>query len=398
MSESKYLETEVIHGGEPVPGDDRKGLAPPIHMSTTFTFDSLEQAEQVMDFSSSDYVYTRGNNPTLRLFEQRMAVLEGGKAAVAFSSGMAAISSVLLALVKPGDSVLIHKTLYGSSYTLATKLLPRYGVQTIVCNLLDSEATHEAIRENRPSVIYFETPSNPDLSIIDIQSVTSLARQYEAAVVVDNTFATPFLQNPLQLGADIVVHSATKYICGHGDALGGVAVFTDSKLAHRVKFDYMCELGGAMSPFNGWLMLRGLKTLHLRMERHCENALRTAEFLQNRKDVSSVRYPGLPDHPQHELAGRQMRAFGGVVSFIPTGGAPAARKCLDNFSLAKIAVSLGDCETLVQLPAAMTHRGYKRSELESFGLSEDLIRISVGIEHIDSILADLDHALTAKSG
>lgn len=391
----QYMETSLIHGGGPAAGNADKALNDPIHMSSTFTFDSIEHAEAVMSFESSDYVYTRGNNPTLRLFEERMSILERGSASVAFASGMAAISSVLLSLASPGETVLIHKTLYGSSYTLATQLLPKYGIRCITADLTDTQRTGELLELHSISVVYFETPSNPDLSIIDIRKTASLAHAAGAACVVDNTFSSPYLQQPLSLGADVVVHSATKYICGHGDALGGVATCRDEELANRIKFEYMCELGGVMSPFNAWLMLRGLKTLHLRMERHCENTRAAAEFLRDRPEVSSVWYPGFPDHRQHAVAKEQMKDFGGVVSFEVNGDAAAARRCLNGFSLAKIAVSLGDCETLVQLPAAMTHRGYDRKTLEHFGLSERMIRISVGIEHQQSILDDIAGALEA---
>jgi methionine-gamma-lyase len=376
--------TSAIHGGLPVSGDPQKALSPPIHMSSTFTFDTVEDARRVMDFQSDDYVYTRGNNPTLRLFEQRMCELEGGAAAVAFASGMAAISSVLLALTRPEETILIHKTLYGSSYTLAVELLPRYGIRTRVFDLTQPEKLAEIMEAHSPAVIYFETPCNPDLSIIDIARVSSIASRHECKVVVDNTFATPYLQNPLNCGADVTLHSATKYICGHGDAVGGVAVFKDPELAAAVKFGYMCELGGVMSPFNAWLMLRGLKTLHVRMDRHCSNAQAAAEYLKGHPKVTRVFFP--------EPSG-QMRQPGAVVSFTVAGGLAAAERCLDSFSMAKIAVSLGDCETLVQLPAAMTHRGYSREDLETFGISEDLIRISIGIEHIDDIIEDISQAL-----
>lgn len=383
-NKKRHPGTSAIHGGLPVSGNADKALSAPIHMSSTFTFDSLEDARRVMDFQSDDYVYTRGNNPTLRLFEQRMCELEGGTDAVAFASGMAAISSVLLALAKPGQTVLIHKTLYGSSYTLATELLPKYGIKTKICDLTQPEKLPEFMEAHSPAVIYFETPCNPDLSIIDITQVSRIASQHGCRVVVDNTFATPYLQNPLESGADVTIHSATKYICGHGDAVGGVAVFKDPELALTVKFGYMCELGGVMSPFNAWLMLRGLKTLHIRMDRHCANAQAVADFLNGHPKVTRVFFPE---------KSAQMRQPGAVVSFTVEGGLAAAERCLDSFSMAKIAVSLGDCETLVQLPAAMTHRGYSREDLEAFGISEDLIRISVGIEHIDDIIEDISQAL-----
>lgn len=240
-------------------------------MTSTFTFDSIAAVDDVMSFRSDDYVYTRGNNPTLRLFENRMADLENGVGAVAFASGMAAISSTLFSLLKPGDSVVAHKTLYGSSHSVITTLLPRYGIRSIIADLtLPGELERKADKNTK--LVYFETPANPDLSIIDIRQIAEQAAAIGAKVVVDNTFATPFLQRPLDLGAFAVVHSATKYLCGHGDVLGGVTVSKDMDYIHELKFGYMCEFGGTMSPFNAWLLLRGMKTLSLRMERHQENA------------------------------------------------------------------------------------------------------------------------------
>ncbi len=388
-----HIETDLMHGGAEVPGNADRALSPALHMSSTFTFDSIEHAEQVMSFESQDYVYTRGNNPTLRLFEQRMTTLEQGSASIAFASGMAAISSTLLAAAGPKGTVIIHKTLYGSSYTLATTLLPKYGITCITADFTDLAALEQLLAAHPQSVLYFESPCNPDLTILDITKISEAAHRYGSLSIIDNTFASPFLQNPLALGADVTLHSATKYICGHGDALGGVATTRDPELAELIKFGYMCELGGVMSPFNAWLMLRGLKTLHVRMERHCTNAAAAAQLLNSHPKVEQVYYPGLETHPGHALAKEQMRGFGGVISFEVRGGLQAARRCINAFSLAQIAVSLGDCETLVQLPAAMTHRGYDHERLKEFGLTESMIRISVGIEHSDEILGDITRAL-----
>ena len=389
-----HFASKCIHGRD-VPGDSSRGIAPPIHMASSFSFESIAHAEEVMDFRSADYVYTRGNNPTLRLFETKMAELEGGSAAVAFASGMAAISTVLLSILQPGERLLTHTTLYGSSHTVVSTLLPRYGISTIRAELFSTEAVEAAFSENGLiRAVFFETPANPTLDMIDIAAVAEIAHRHGAIVVVDNTFATPFLQKPLQCGADIVVHSATKYINGHGDALGGVAVTGDSGYGFTLKFDYMCELGGVMSPFNAWLMLRGIKTLPLRMERHCSNAAAVADFLAGHPAVVSVRYPGLPGSTGSDLIPRQMLLGGGMISFEVRGGLEAAVRCIDALQYITTAVSLGDCETLIQLPAAITHRGYDRSELQAFGLSESMIRISVGLEHVDDIIRDLDQALS----
>ncbi|MCK9444658.1 MAG: PLP-dependent aspartate aminotransferase family protein [Tissierellaceae bacterium] len=388
----KYgFDTRTIHGGAKGKNPNN-ALNPPIFQTSTFVFNDIEHANKVMSFESDDYVYTRGNNPTLRLFENRMAELEYGKGAVAFSSGMAAISSTILSMLKPGDTVIVHKTLYGSSYSVATELLPRYGMNSKVVDLTSLSELEKAI-DKSVKLIFFETPSNPNLSIIDIEKVSSMAKANGIKVLVDNTFASPYFQSPLLLGADVVVHSATKYIGGHGDVVGGVAISKDLDYIHYLKFGYMCELGGVMSPFDGWLLLRGLKTLGIRMRQHEKNAMDVAKFLNGHSQINSVYYPGLKDFKGHEIARKQMRGFGAMISFEVKGGLEAAIDFVEGLKLAKIAVSLGDCETLVQLPAAITHRGYPREKLAEFGLTESMVRISVGLEDSEDIIRDIDMAL-----
>lgn len=391
MSKNYGLDTLSIHGSRKHKSPNG-ALNPPIFMTSTFEFDDIKDAEAIMKFEKQGFIYTRGNNPTLKLFEQRMSDLEQGEDAVAFASGMGAISSVLLSLLSPGDNVIVHKTLYGSSFTVAHKLLPKYHITCKNADFTEPETVEQAIDSNT-KVMYFETPSNPNLEIIDIEQIVKLAKSKGIKVVVDNTFATPYFQRPLTFGVDVVVHSATKYICGHGDALGGVAVSKDTDFIQKLKFDYMCELGAVMSPFNAWLMLRGLKTLGVRMRQHEANAIRVAEFLENHPRVKSVMYPGLKTFKGHELAKKQMDGFGAIISFEVEGGLEAAKKVVNSTRLAKIAVSLGDCETLVELPAAMTHAGYPKEKLKDFGLSESMIRISVGIENVSDIIEDLDYAL-----
>ncbi len=391
------FDTRAIHGGQKGKHASN-ALNPPIFQTSTFVFDSIEHANKVMSFESDDYVYTRGNNPTLRLFEDKMAELEYGAGAVAFASGMAAISSVIFSLLKPYETIIVHKTLYGSSYSVVTELLPRYNIKYKIVDLTNLEELKEAIDENTKA-IFFETPSNPDLSIIDIKAVGEIAAERDLKVVVDNTFASPYFQNPLLLGADLVVHSATKYICGHGDVVGGVAIAKDEDYIMNLKFNYMCEFGGVMSPFNAWLLLRGLKTLGVRMREHEKNAIEVANFLKNHEMISSVMYPGLLEFKGHNIAKEQMKGFGAMISFEVKGGLEAASKFVDSLKLAQIAVSLGDCETLVQLPAAITHRGYPRERLAEFGLTESMVRISVGLEDYRDIIQDLDQALkTIGSG
>lgn len=385
------FDTTSIHGGCHVKNPDN-ALNPPIFQTSTFVFDNLQHVDDVMSFKSSDYVYTRGNNPTLRLFENRMAELENGKGAVAFASGMAAISSVLLSLLKPGDNVIVNKTLYGSTYSIVTGLLPQYGVNYKIIDLTDIKTFEDSIDQNTKAV-YFETPSNPNLTIIDITRISDIANSKGIKVVVDNTFATPYFQKPLDLGADIVLHSATKYICGHGDVVAGVVIAKDIEYIHKLKFDYMCELGGTMSPFNAWLLLRGLKTLGLRMRQHEKNAQIIADYLNKHPKVERVMYPGLENFKGHDIACRQMSGFGAVISFELKGKLNAARILLDNLNLIQLAVSLGDCETLIEVPSLMTHRGYPPEKLYEFGFTESMIRISVGIENVEDILDDLENAL-----
>jgi methionine-gamma-lyase len=391
MIKTKHFQTIAIHGGGKEKNPEN-ALNPPIFMTSTFTFDSLEHVQKVMTFESDDYVYTRGNNPTLRLLEERMALLENGIASVAFASGMAAISSVLLSLTKPCDTILAHKTLYGSSYNVLANLLPKYNINCILADL-SKDDWKDKLQKN-VKVIYFETPANPNLTIIDIAKISQLAHENGSKVVIDNTFATPFFQKPLDFGADVVVHSATKYLNGHGDALGGIAVAKDLDYIHKLKFDYMCELGGVMSPFNGWLLLRGIKTLALRMKHHEKNAQALAEYLEPHAQVKSVLFPGLKNFPGHELANKQMTGFGAMLSFEVVGGLQRAAEVVSKLRMAKLAVSLGDCETLVEFPAEMTHRGYRAHELAEFGLTESMLRVSVGLEDAADIIADFDEALS----
>lgn len=272
-------------------------------------------------------------------------------------------------------------------------MLPAYGVETEMVSLSDFDLLEVKLVEG-VKVIYFETPCNPTLEVLDIKAISEMAHKFGATVVVDNTFATPYLQRPLDLGADVVVHSATKYISGHGDVVAGVAISNNSDYIMTLKFDYMCEFGGVLSPFNAWLLLRGLKTLAVRMRQHERNAVRVAQYLDQHERVEKVYYPGLDSHNGNELAKEQMDGFGAVLAFEIKGDLNQAKKFVDSVKLAKLAVSLGDCETLIELPAAMTHLGYDHKELENFGLSERMIRLSVGIENVDDIIEDLEQPST----
>lgn len=385
--------TLAIHGGHEEENPEN-ALNYPIFMTSTFTFKDLAHAEKTFNFETEDYVYTRGNNPTLRLLERKMALLEGGEDAVAFASGMAAISSTLLSLLKPGEELIAHRVLYGSSHNLITGILPGYGIKSKLINLKDKRQLKEAIGQ-QTRVIYFETPANPSLEIIDIVGVCEIARGHGVRVVVDNTFATPYFQRPLRLGADVVVHSATKYISGHGDVVAGIAVAKDRGYAHQLKFGYLTEFGGVLSPFNAWLLLRGLKTLGVRMREHERNAREVAEYLAGHPAVKKVYYPGLPDFPGYKMACKQMSGFGAMLSFEVEGKPEVSRKVVDSLQLIKLAVSLGDTETLVEHPFAMTHRDYSPEQLEEVGLSPNMIRLSIGLEDADDLISDLEQALSA---
>lgn len=389
--QKKGFNTMAIHGE----GEGKKpanALNSPIFMTSTFTFDNLEHAEKTFSFECDDYVYTRGNNPNLRELERKIAILEGGVDSVAFATGMAAISSVFFSLLKPGDKIIAHQVLYGSSYNVVKKLLPAYGIRSEFLDLTAIADLENHLSEDL-KVIYFETPANPSLEIIDIKAIADLVKNRDIKIVVDNTFATPYLQRPLDLGADVVVHSATKYLSGHGDVLGGVAVAKEEDYIQSLKFEYMTEFGGVLSPFNAWLLLRGLKTLGIRMEKHQENAARVAEYLAKHEKVQQVYYPGLFSNKYHELARSQMKGPGAMLSFELKAGLEEARLFVDRLKMIKLAVSLGDTETLIEYPFFMTHRDYTEEDLRKLGLSSKLLRISVGLEDVADIIADLDQAL-----
>jgi methionine-gamma-lyase len=305
---------------------------------------------------------------------------------------MAAISSVLMSFLKPGDEIIAHRILYGSAWNFVKNILPQYGITANLVNLADIDSLMNQITD-KTKVIYFESPVNPSMEIIDITAVCKAAQAKGVKVVVDNTFATPYFQRPLDLGANVVVHSATKYIGGHGDVIAGIAVARDKDYINELKFGYMCEFGGAMSPFTGWLLLRGLKTLGLRMREHEKNALAVARYLETHPRVKKVYYPGLVSFPGHEIAKVQMTGFGAMISFDVDGTVGESKEVVNSMRLFKLAVSLGDCESLVQHPFAMTHRGYTEDEITSAGLTPSMVRLSIGLEHHDDLISDLKQAL-----
>ena len=388
---SGFATTAIHHGYRPE--DHHGALVPPIYLTSTFTFPSAEQGGRCFAGEAEGYIYTRIANPTLALLESRMAALEGGAAAVAFGSGMGAITATLWTLLRPGDEILVDKTVYGCTYAFLHHGIGEFGVRVTHVDMTDAAAV-EAAMASRPKVVYFETPANPNMRLVDIQAVAAAAHRAGALVVVDNTYCTPYLQQPLALGADVVVHSATKYISGHGDVTAGVAVAAGAELGDRIRLQGLKDMTGAvLSPQDAALLLRGLKTLALRMDRHCDNALAVARLLQAHPAVAKVSYPGLAEDPQYALAQRQMRKPGGMIAFELHGGIAAGRAFIDALQMVACAVSLGDAESLAQHPASMTHATYTEDQRAAAGISEGLVRLSAGLEDTDDLLADVHRAL-----
>ncbi|MEG0242899.1 methionine gamma-lyase [Pseudomonas sp. WS 5412] len=384
--------TRAIHYGYDAQ-DHHGALVPPIYLSATFAFPTAEYGAGCFAGEESGHFYTRISNPTLALLESRMATLEGGEAAVAFSSGMGAIAATFWTLLRPGDEVIVSQTLYGCTFALLHHGIGEFGIKVRHVDLADLDALRAALSP-ATRMIYCETPANPNLQLIDIAAVAKIAHQQaNVTMVVDNTYCTPYLQRPLELGADVVVHSATKYLSGHGDITAGIAV-SRHDLAQRIRLQGLKDLTGAvLSPQDAFLLMRGLKTLALRMDRHCSNAQAVAEALQANPAVESVTYPGLRSFPQYELAARQMKLSGGMIAFELKGGIATGKRFMNALKLFSRAVSLGDAESLAQHPASMTHSTYTPEERAQHGIAEGLVRLSVGLEDIADLLADIEQAL-----
>lgn len=385
--DSPGFATRAIHHGYD-PLDHGGSLAPPVHMTSTFVFDRAETGSAIFAGEAAGHVYSRISNPTLDLLEQRMASLEGAEAGLATGSGIGAITASLWTLLSPGDEIIADQTLYGCTFSFLHHGLEKFGVTVTHCDLTDPAALRAAISE-KTKVVYFETPANPNMRLVDIKTVSAIASAAGAHVMVDNTYATPVLTRPMELGADLVVHSATKYLGGHGDLVGGIVV-GHKALIDEIRLVGLKDMTGAvMAPMTSMLILRGLKTLELRMERHCASAMRVAEALEAHPAVAQVLYPGLPSFPQNDLARAQMLAPGGMIALELLGGLKAGRNLIDGLSLIHCAVSLGDAETLIQHPASMTHSPYTPEERARHGISDGLVRLSVGLEAPDDIIADL---------
>ena len=368
-------------------------LAMPIYQTSTFIFDSAEQGGRRFALEEAGYIYTRLGNPTTTVLEDKIAALEEGEAAVATSSGMGAISSTLWTVLKAGDHIVTDKTLYGCTFALMCHGLTRFGIDVTFIDTSNLDEVKNAMKENT-RVVYLETPANPNLKIVDIEALAKIAHTNpNTLVIVDNTFATPYMQKPLTLGADVVVHSVTKYINGHGDVIAGL-VITNKALADQIRFVGLKDMTGAvLGPQDAYYIIRGMKTFEIRMERHCKNARKVVEFLNNHPKIEKVYYPGLETHPGYEIAKKQMKDFGAMISFELKGGFEAGKTLLNNLKLCSLAVSLGDTETLIQHPASMTHSPYTKEEREAAGITDGLVRLSVGLENVEDIIADLEQGL-----
>ena len=374
--------SKAIHGGQE-PDKAYGAVMPPIYQTSTYA--------QTTPGGHKGYEYSRSGNPTRTALERSLASIENGKHGLAFASGLAAIDAVIK-LFNPGDEVVSTNDLYGGSYRLFRQVFEKYGIKFHFIGMQDNTVIEEHINENT-KLLWIETPTNPMMNVIDIKAAASLAKKHKLLLAVDNTFATPYLQRPLDLGADIVMHSATKYLGGHSDVVVGALVVNDDSLAEKLFFLQNAS-GGVCGPMDSFLVLRGIKTLHVRMQRHCENCRAIAEYLKNHSRIGKVYWPGFEDHPNYEVAKDQMDDFGGMLSFIPKeGGYEEAVRIVENLRVFTLAESLGGVESLAGHPASMTHASIPKEEREKSGVVDSLIRLSVGIEDAEDLIADLNHAL-----
>jgi len=391
MRDSWQLATQVIHAGrEP---NETGALVSPLCQSATFVFDSAEQGGARFSGEEPGYIYTRLGNPTTAELERKIAALEGSDCAAATASGMAAVSAALLANLQMGDHLVASNAVYGCTFALMNSQLAKFGIEvTLVnfCNLAEIEA---AIKPNT-KVIFCETPVNPHLEVFDLDAIARIAKQHNLVSVVDNTFMTPLLQQPIKHGIDIVIHSATKYLNGHGDVIAGIVCASHEQM-DVIKYEVLKDIGAVISPHDAWLILRGLKTLDVRVSRHCDSAERVALFLENHAKVAKVYYPGLTSHSGNAFMGSQMKRAGGVIAFELDANLQDSIAFINQLELFSIAVSLGDAESLIQHPASMTHSPYSEEQRAKAGITDNLLRISVGLEAVEDIIAALDKALAA---
>lgn len=396
MSNDHHFATRAIHQAYK-PLENQGALTPPVHISSTYAFDNVEQGGAAFEGENDRFIYARLGSPSQQLLEKRMASLEQAEACLATASGMGAITSAIWSFVKPGDELIADLSLYGCTFSFFEHGLKPMGIKVTYLNLSDTKLLKQHISK-KTALVYSETPSNPNMRLVDIEALANICHQYDAKLMIDNTYCTPYLQQPITLGADLVVHSATKYLGGHGDLIAGFVLGQQEDIDHIRYFGLKDMTGAVISGFDVSLLLRGLKTLHVRVDRHCENAQKVAEFLDTSPHVKNTFYPGLPNYAQQPLAKKQMRQAGGMIAFELNATREQSAQFVNALEMILCAVSLGDAETLIQHPASMTHSTYTEEELLEHLISPNLIRLSVGLEHIDDILADLNQAFESVFG
>lgn len=390
-SKLTHFETQAIHAGYTV-DKTTHSTQTPLYMTSSYSFESAEQAARIFAGEEQGFVYSRVNNPTNDVLEKRMALLEGVDAGIATSSGLAAILVLILSLCKNGDEILVSPKLYGGAYRQFAYNVPRMGIKPVWIDVDKPITEWQKQITSNTKFIYVETPANPTLHMVDIAEISKLAKANNIPLVVDNTFCTPYLQQPAKLGADIIIHSTTKYLTGNSTSLGGLVLGSHELINHMRMEDYR-NTGPTASPFNSWLTLLGLETLALRMDRHCDNAEKVVAFLETHKNVLSINFPGLASHAQHHLVAKQMSRAGAMLSFEIAGGIEAGRAFLNKLKLCSIVANLGDSRTLAIHPASTTHSPMTPEERAASGVTDGMIRVSVGLEHVDDIIADLEQAL-----
>lgn len=386
------LDTITIHGGASLE-DPAGALVPPLYQTSTFVFPSTQVGGARFAAEETGYIYTRLGNPTVHQLETKMALLEGMEAAAGAATGMGAVSAATLAFLKAGDHVISSDSIYGCSFALFTELFTRFGIEVTFVDMSEPENILKAIQTNT-KLLFLETPANPQLKVYSLQEIGKICATHQLKFVVDNTFMTPLLQRPGEYGAHIVVHSATKYLNGHGDVVAGIITGSEEDI-QLIKGTTLKDMGATLSPHDAWLISRGLKTLAIRMQRHCENAQKVAEYLKAHSAIEQVYFPGLPNDPGYALVGenQQMKSGGAVIAFDMKGGYQAAENLLNKLKLIRLAVSLGDAESLIQHPASMTHSPLTEEARAKAGIGEGLVRMSVGLENVQDILSDLTQAL-----
>lgn len=391
MDKSQKFETQAVR--TQIPGTHAQEHATPMYLTSSFTYQDAEEMRAAFAGENDKNIYSRFSNPNTKEFVDKICLMEQAEAGYAFASGMAAVFSTFAALLSSGDHILSCRSIFGSTHTVFNKILPKWNINTTYVDINDTDSWAGAITDST-KLLYVETPTNPGVDLVDLEWLGKFAKEHSLILVVDNCFATPYLQQPITYGADLVIHSATKFIDGQGRVLGGITV--GKKLLIDEIYAFSRSTGPAMSPFNAWVLSKSLETLAVRMDRHCDNALKLAQFLETHPQVNWVKYPTLPSHPHFEIAKKQMRAGGGIVAFGIKGDLETGRKFLNAIEMCSLTANLGDSRTIVTHPSSTTHAKLTEEERQLVGISPELIRVSVGLEHIDDIVKDIEQALNAS--